>query len=280
MRPSLNPLEDVFSHLSDQLASVQSNHARLLGGKTVSEVMREIDVLRGHKRALDFGLPLLDHELTTLTSRLESSRSEIPKLQRELSSLQSERSSLLKTVEEMKSQLRSLNDRLSTTYPTSDELSALEDRNQSLQKQVADLQHSADQLKSELADIKGAGGVEQAKWDLVSRKKKLVAALQSLASSQQSVSEWWMAQLSFAIDREEKIQKLRSLERELFLIRGDESQLFSIPEHVPVRTLDFEGEDIQARQEDLANLEKALKEADWVHRGLLLRISELERDLS
>jgi len=278
MRPSLNPLEDVFSHLSDQLASVQSNHARLLGGKTVSEVMREIDVLRGHKRALDFGLPLLDHELTTLTSRLESSRSELPKLQRELSSLQSERSSLLKTVDDMKTQLRSLNDRLSTTYPTSDELSALVDRNQSLQKQVADLQHSADQLKSELADIKGAGGVEQAKWDLRSRKKKLVSALQSLAFSQQSVSEWWMAQLSFAIDREEKIQKLRSLERELFLIRGDESQLFSIPEHVPVRTLDFEGEDIQARQEDLANLEKALKEADWVHRGLLLRISELERD--
>lgn len=278
MTPRLQSVHEAeFSRVSMELNAILCAQKNLLRGKTITDVRRDIDVLRGHKRALEFALPVLREEQSMISAKLEKDMSELHSLQEQFQSLTSDQRALRKTVADVQASIESLESRLNTEYPNEAALTALSDRNEALRSQVEALEKTLEQEKSYLQDLKGAGGVELARWDLRSRKKDLLEELRLLESRQRLVCEAWITRLGYTIDREERRQRIDSLERDLSGLRENETKLFTIPEHVT--ELDYEGEDIEMRQRELASLHAKLREADLVHRALLDRLSSLERDL-
>ena len=269
--------EAEFSRVSMELNAILSAQKNLMRGKTIADVKREIDVLRGHKRALEFALPVLREEQSIVLAKLEKDMSELPSLQQEFHSLSSDQTALRRTVADVQSSIEALESRINTEYPDEAALTALSDRNDALRDQVESLEKTLEHEKSYLEDLKGAGGVEHARWDLRSRKKDLLEELRLLESRQRLVCESWITRLGYTIDREERRQRIDSLERDLSGLRENETKLFTIPEHVT--ELDYEGEDIEMRQRELASLHAKLREADLVHRALLDSLASLERDL-
>jgi chromosome segregation ATPase len=269
-----------LGELEEQLRLIHTDHMDLLDGESIDDLRASVDQFRGRVRALEFVLPILKEEQWELKQTLDTERNEVPRLRAELASLLKEKNKLHSTKIDFETKLKFLRDRVKLPYPSFSELETLVSRNECAQYELDDLRKSLDTIHRSIEESRGAGGLELARWELGYKKKDLLTEIRKLERKQAGVCEWLMSRLSFSIEREELRMRVRALHRELILMR-DDIKIFSIPENIPVLTsLEYEGSDIDARQEDLVHLHQDLREATRIHQGLQERISILERELT
>lgn len=181
--------------------------------------------------------------------------------------------------------LRSIRDTLRGPCPDDSELERLRADVQQSDQSVSDLQSKLHEIK--LGGIACGHHAESSQQtQLLNRKQELLNCLRGLDEQQSIYRETLMEKLSFALDKEERVLELMKLQREVRLLSEGsatpvQSDLPPIPEHAPVFiALDFECNDIEAQQAELARMHADLKAATDVQQALRERMSRLERELS
>ncbi len=237
-------------------------------------MIRSVSVLRGRLRGLQIIVPVLRDQKLSLESKLREYKSDVQEIERQLSEMKDERKRILETKEATQKEVEYLRNRINTKIPSEEEVRALRERNVQKEEEVRDFEKSFDHLTTSSTALRE--NLESVERETRIRRKELIGALRTLKTEQERVCDHLTSELSFAIDREEKMMRLRNLERELFSLRDQQQQsagLSTISEHTPLMNED----DIEVRQSALSDLHRKTQQALEILTGLIHRLEILEK---
>lgn len=262
--------------LRENLKAVESHHSELLSGDVPGAVQRSVSGLRGRLRGLEFIISVFKNEQRLLENKVEMNGSCMHDLEKELSTLTSNRIELLSAEEKLLEELDFLRMRVSTKYPSSHQLDDMMKQNGIMEREAVDLGKSYHTLNESVEELRIS--LKCTQESLRYTTKELIKALSTLLAQQNNVCEYLATELSFTIEREEKLMRLRGLEREHMTLQAGSASsttLSTISELTPL----MDSEDIDARQAALSELHRRAKQAGEVHSALTSRVCVLKKSI-
>ena len=174
-------------------------------------------------------------------------------------------------------ELKKVRARCGVRYLSESELETLRKENTTLGEQVKVLQERIVQVAVSRVPEEEISG-ERAL--LIEKTHELISELRALEEKMTRVCESRLDLLAFSIEQQEILLKVSAKKREFVeLSEFSPMTLDAIPEEYPAVNIDFEGDDIDARQEELRALHQSVREANEMREALRVRIFELETDL-